>query len=330
MTNSLISIIVPVYKVEEYLDECVQSLVNQTYKNLEIILVDDGSPDRCPQMCDEWARKDPRISVIHKSNGGLSSARNAGLDAAKGDYIGFVDSDDIIDAEMYEKLFEPFEDYLNIGITSCMIYRYVDGCITPYNKSWDVRKPRLLSYKDFALELLPCQRNFVICCKLFKKELVQGVRFEVGKRNEDSLFVFALSQNVNAFKQDMLEVPFYGYYYRFRPNSICANAEDPLAPIVIENYKGMEIKAREFDNDLAKRLRQFWEKTLLLYYSSLVENSQNLGDIAKYKEDVQEISLSAILRNTLLSFKSRLFFIVLARNEKVYFYLRYIKTKTRL
>ena len=92
----LISIIVPVYKVEKYLDKCVESIVEQTYKNLEIILVDDGSPDNCPAMCDEWAQKDSRIKVIHKENGGLSSARNAGLDACTGEYIYFLDSDDYI------------------------------------------------------------------------------------------------------------------------------------------------------------------------------------------------------------------------------------------
>lgn len=85
----LISIIVPVYKVEKYLDKCVESIVEQTYKNLEIILVDDGSPDNCPAMCDRWAEKDSRIKVIHKENGGLSSARNAGLDACTGEYIYF-------------------------------------------------------------------------------------------------------------------------------------------------------------------------------------------------------------------------------------------------
>ena len=100
----LISIIVPVYKVEKYLDKCVESIVEQTYKNLEIILVDDGSPDNCSAMCDEWAQKDSRIKVIHKENGGLSSARNAGLDACTGDYIGFVDSDDWIEPDMYEYL----------------------------------------------------------------------------------------------------------------------------------------------------------------------------------------------------------------------------------
>ena len=89
-----VSIIVPVYNVEKYLDKCIESIVNQTYRNIEIILVDDGSPDKCPEICNEWAKKDDRIKVIHKENGGLSSARNAALEIAQGDYITFVDSDD--------------------------------------------------------------------------------------------------------------------------------------------------------------------------------------------------------------------------------------------
>lgn len=99
-----ISIILPVYNVEKYLDKCLDSLVNQTYKKLEIILVDDGSPDNSGKICDEWAKKDKRIKVIHKENGGVSSARNKGLDIATGDYIGFVDPDDYVDLTMYEKL----------------------------------------------------------------------------------------------------------------------------------------------------------------------------------------------------------------------------------
>lgn len=95
--NPLISVIVPIYKVEKYLQKCVQSIINQTYKNLEIILVDDGSPDNCGIICDKLAERDDRIRVIHKKNGGLSSARNAGIEIANGEYIGFVDSDDYIE-----------------------------------------------------------------------------------------------------------------------------------------------------------------------------------------------------------------------------------------
>ena len=106
MDAPLISVIVPVYKVEAYLDRCVQSIVDQTYRNLEIILVDDGSPDNCPAMCDAWAEKDSRIRVIHKENGGLSDARNAGMAVTAGEFVGFVDSDDSIAPEMYQMLLE--------------------------------------------------------------------------------------------------------------------------------------------------------------------------------------------------------------------------------
>ena len=116
----LISVIVPVFKVDPYLDRCVESIVNQTYRNLEIILVDDGSPDSCGAMCDAWAEKDRRIKVIHKKNGGLSDARNAGLDIATGTLIGFVDSDDFIRSDMYlllmERLMEDGSDIAACGV----------------------------------------------------------------------------------------------------------------------------------------------------------------------------------------------------------------------
>ena len=120
-----VSVIVPVYKVEKYLDKCMESIVNQTYKNIEIILVDDGSPDECPKMCDEWAKKDDRIRVIHKENGGLSDARNVGMDMSTGEYIGFVDSDDIISIEMYKTLVELLEQS-DSDMSACQESRFED------------------------------------------------------------------------------------------------------------------------------------------------------------------------------------------------------------
>ena len=110
MEKDLISIIVPVYKVEPYLDRCIQSIVNQTYKNLEIILVDDGSPDNCPVMCDTWAQRDTRIKVIYKKNSGLADARNMGLEVAKGTYLTFVDSDDYVDERFVECLYAQIQE----------------------------------------------------------------------------------------------------------------------------------------------------------------------------------------------------------------------------
>ena len=127
MQESVVSIIVPVYKVEQYLDRCVQSIVDQTYKNLEIILVDDGSPDNCPAMCNAWADKDSRVRVLHKENGGVSSARNAGLDAATGSYITFVDADDWLEPVAMEILLEQAVSTGADIVVGNYYFDYVDG-----------------------------------------------------------------------------------------------------------------------------------------------------------------------------------------------------------
>ena len=106
-----VTVIIPVYKVERYLDACVESVVRQSYADLEILLVDDGSPDRCPALCDAWAEKDPRIKVIHRENGGLSAARNAGIDAAKGRYYSFIDSDDVVLPRFLQTLYDACEEH---------------------------------------------------------------------------------------------------------------------------------------------------------------------------------------------------------------------------
>lgn len=120
ITKPKISIIVPVYKAEPYLKKCIDSILNQTFKDFELILVDDGSPDRCGEICDEYALKDSRIKIIHKENGGQSSARNVGLDIAQGEYIGFVDSDDWIEPDMYKKLFKVLKND-NVDMAICNI-----------------------------------------------------------------------------------------------------------------------------------------------------------------------------------------------------------------
>ena len=120
----LISVIVPIYKVEEYLDCCIRSIINQTYSNLEIILVDDGSPDGCPEICDAWVKKDSRIKVIHKENGGLSDARNAGMVIASGEYVAFIDSDDRVESEFIQKLYNVITEH-NADIAECAV-SYVD------------------------------------------------------------------------------------------------------------------------------------------------------------------------------------------------------------
>ncbi len=129
MNNSLVSIIVPIYKVELFVDECISSLVSQTHSNIEIILVDDGSPDKCPEICDQWAKKDNRIKVIHKENGGVSSARNAGLNISTGKYVTFVDGDDWVDQDYVEYLLNLITKYPDTYLA------FNNTCYNIYNKS---------------------------------------------------------------------------------------------------------------------------------------------------------------------------------------------------
>ena len=130
----LISIIVPIYKVEKFLTRGIESIVNQTYSNLEIILVDDGSPDWCPGMCDEWARKDSRIRVIHKQNGGLSDARNAGMKISNGEYISFVDSDDWIENKFIEKLYKGLVEF-DCDFSGCKFRKVKNHCEIVYREA---------------------------------------------------------------------------------------------------------------------------------------------------------------------------------------------------
>ena len=185
----LISVIVPIYKVEAYLDRCVQSIVDQTYKNLEIILVDDGSPDRCPEMCDIWAKKDTRIRVIHKRNGGQSDARNVGIDTAKGSYIAFVDSDDWIDSCFIEYLYNGIQQ---TGADVCACAFRITYPDSPDTAS----TPPPFCVKSYSAEeaLATLIKGHTFCAvvwnKLYSAKLLNGIRFELGKYIDDEFFSY--------------------------------------------------------------------------------------------------------------------------------------------
>lgn len=190
-----ISVIVPVYKTEGLLDRCVESIVGQTYKNLEIILVDDGSPDNCPAMCDEWAEKDSRIRVIHKENGGVSSARNAALDIATGDYIGFVDSDDWIEPEMYSSLIQKIsESGKNIALCS---YYAVEISGERYECRCVVDK-EVLGKDDYFRFIVLGGDGGYIWNRLYDADILKEVRFDEDIwYSEDLLFNFKTAQKSN-------------------------------------------------------------------------------------------------------------------------------------
>lgn len=212
----LISVIVPVYKVEEYLDACVQSIVNQTYHELEILLVDDGSPDRCGAMCDEWAKRDSRIRVIHKENGGLSSARNAGLDVCRGDWILFVDSDDTIHPQMVQLLYEAATARPGCRLAMCNFSdtsEFPRPVPPPVTASAD--SIRYLEGRELWDAFYDDQKNvfFVIACsKLYHKDLLRNTRYPLGRIHEDEFVTYRLIYQAKAVA--WVQLPLYAYYRR--------------------------------------------------------------------------------------------------------------------
>lgn len=207
--EELVSVIVPVYKVEKYLERCILSIVNQTYKNLEIILVDDGSPDGCPGICDEWALKDSRIRVIHRENGGLSAARNSGIDAAQGDYIALVDSDDFIAEDFIDTLLTACKE-TGSDMAQCR-YEYVAGDrltkdkekIEPMEVFTGKEMIAGMSWRDGAY-------NVVAWNKLYKSSLFSHIRYPEGRIHEDEATTHRLFYQAErvAFVYRYL----YGYY----------------------------------------------------------------------------------------------------------------------
>ncbi|WP_318505185.1 glycosyltransferase family 2 protein [Bacillus sp. T3] len=181
-----ISIIVPVYNVEKYIHKCVDSILNQTFQDFELILVDDGSPDNCGFICDDFAQKDKRVKVVHKQNGGLSTARNAGMDIAEGEYIGFVDSDDWIEPDMYELLFNLcVENDCEIANCSSIIY-FTNKTVV--NGS----HPLIIQNRHEAMKAMLEGKLYdeVVWTKLIKRNLLTDIRFPEGIVYEDTAFTY--------------------------------------------------------------------------------------------------------------------------------------------
>lgn len=211
-----ISVIVPVYKVEDFLHRCVQSILSQTHKDLEVILVDDGSPDGCPAICDAYAEKDPRVKVIHKQNGGLSDARNAGLDIATGEYIGFVDSDDLIEPDMYAVLlaaleqqgadmaicnYVPVDEQNNTGPQALAGLPLGEGVLS---------RDQLL--EKLGRESLMHAGYVTAWSKLYKRSLFEGLRFPKGRVHEDEFTVHHIAARCSRIAT--VASPLYRYVQR--------------------------------------------------------------------------------------------------------------------
>jgi len=210
----LISVIMPIYKVEQYLRKCLDSVLLQTYANLEIILIDDGSPDNCGKICDEYAEKDSRIKVIHKANGGVAAARNSGLNIAKGDYIGFIDSDDWIEPNMYECL---LNDILQNECDISMCEFFVER---KKSKIWHIPVNKKIAEADEIIKLSFLNTNFYApWSKLYSKKIFLELRYPENGIAEDMFLFFPIV--IKSKKVSFVNVPLY--HYIFREDSIIAS-----------------------------------------------------------------------------------------------------------
>lgn len=278
MKNQLISIIVPVYKVEEYLDKCIKSILNQTYTNLEIILVDDGSPDNCGKICDEYAKNDKRIIVIHKENGGLSDARNKGIEIAKGEYIAFIDSDDYIEKDMFEILYNlSVESHSDISMVS---YKEIQNeVIINENKEFT---ENIFEYSNTEAikELLKDDKikNYA-WNKLYKKELFKEIRYPVKMAYEDVGTTYKLFEKAN--KIIWKDTPKYNYIRR-DDSIVSKNTYKNLKDFIDLSYerylhfeKNREIR-RENNFSFIKSMIMFYLNYMLDDIDELDEIFENL------------------------------------------------------
>ena len=218
--NKLISVIVPIYKVEKFLNKCVESVLNQSYKNFELILVDDGSPDNCPIMCDEWAKKDERIKVVHKRNGGLSSARNAGLDICSGDYIAFVDSDDYLEVNYLKNLLKSsINNDADLAVCGLNYVNEHGELLENNNKTL---KSKLYTQQNkFDLIFADNTINSIVAWnKLYARHIFDKLRYPEGKIHEDEFVIYDVVDNC---KKNICVIEDKLYNYLIRSDSIMGN-----------------------------------------------------------------------------------------------------------
>lgn len=265
--EDLISVIVPVYNMEQYLERCVNSIVDQTYRNLEIILVDDGSTDRSPRMCDEYAAKDGRIKVVHKVNGGLSDARNAGLQVATGNYIGYVDSDDWIEPQMYQRMYEAcIEHQAQVAVCRyAKIYRdHVDregnGQVTVFDRE-GILKIYLTDQPEYVV-------YNSVWSKLFAREVVEGVLFPVGKNSEDIMYTTKAFCKLE--KAVYIDECFYDYVLDREGSIMNVNRTQRMFQDEIPFWREHITCIREMvSKDMGDMAAYYFYRRLLSYYMEL-------------------------------------------------------------
>lgn len=297
MKNELISIIVPIYNVEKYLKQCIDSIINQTYKNIEIILIDDGSPDRCGAICDEYSKKDNRIIVIHKKNGGLSDARNRGIDIANGKYLTFIDSDDFVDSDYIEKLYNSIKLH-NTQIAQCGISKVNKSNETITKLCYEgngVKTSHEILNDLYGKHII---ENVVVWNKMYAKELFANIRFPVGKIHEDEFTTYKIFYSVNniSLLKDCL------YNYRQTNESIIGKKFNKKR---LDLLDALEERISFFKNNkedvLYIKTLESYIGQLKIYFIKVKKYIENSDDIQqsikqKYKTEYKEFSKLKKLR----------------------------------
>ncbi len=299
----MISVIIPVYNVENYLYKCVNSILCQTYKDIEIILIDDGSTDSSSSICDELKTMDNRIVVIHKNNGGLSSARNAGLKIAKGEYISFVDSDDLIHPQTFEIFFKTLID-THSDIVFSDLFRFTEyESIINFNNfsNYEICEYTTI---DSLVHLLHNTIPSIIpaCAKLYKRELFNNIHFPENKLHEDEFVAHKLLSASR--KTSYIKLPLY-YYYRGNTNSICASKmDDKRFSDIIDAYNDRIDFIKKHHNELYEdSLVIILNKSayLITKYKSYLSKNCYKTTLIKYKNYVNK-AIALKLINPLTNF----------------------------
>ena len=322
-TTPLISVIVPIYQVEAYLEECLDSILNQTYHQLEIILIDDGSPDRCGEICDRYASRDSRIKVIHQSNQGLSAARNAGMDMATGEYISFIDSDDYIAPHFYEKLLEGFKEHPEAKVTACQVFKNEDGKITPLICNRRHQFPTIHTSR-WCQDAILGKTYVNVWNKLYQAELLKEIRFRKGRIVEDVLFMsdfLPICINQQAL---LLLLPDYLYYYRIRQGSIC-RCSTPILPESISCRKEIAESSRKEYPDFSRAVNRMANREIIFFNGQLEQNKEWKRKYAyTYRPLLKQIPFSEIIRYD-VSINSKITLFVIRLYPAAYPILRKIK-----
>ncbi len=321
----LISVIVPVYKVESYLSRCIDSILSQTFSDFELVLVDDGSPDNCGKICDEYAKKDLRIFVIHQENSGVSAARNAAIDwalkSSDSQWITFVDSDDWIHPQYLELLYSAAKD-LGLDISAC---EYAETSeITPYSEIKSCLYQKMCTEDFYVGDPITAVTP---CCKLYKKSCFKTIRYPIGKRYEDEFTTYKVlfaKPHISYFNEKL-------YFYYSNPSGFI---KSDWSPIRLDAISAHEEQIAFFRAHNYKKALEKTETILLWYIVAQIEITKNSKDYAAYAPELKKklkYCIKDYKKDLNLSLKSNpnLYANVYPKLTKLYWFVSYELSKLK-